>query len=130
MSRLVGAVARVLMAPVFIKGGINQVKKAHRLAPAVDAALEEYGIEVSASGEKLVKFNGIGMTVAGGALALGVFPRTSALTLAGLLVPTTIVGQAFWKEEDERKRSARLSGALSNAAIIGGLLLVAARRRR
>ena len=98
--------------------------------PAVDAALEEYGIEVSASGEKLVKLNGIGMTVAGGALALGVFPRTSALTLAGLLVPTTIVGQAFWKEEDERKRSARLSGALSNAAIIGGLLLVAARRRR
>ena len=130
MSRLVGAVARILMAPVFIKGGINQVKKAHRLAPAVDAALEEYGIEVSASGEKLVKLNGIGMTVAGGALALGVFPRTSALTLAGLLVPTTIGGQAFWKEEDERKRSARLSGALSNAAIIGGLLLVAARRRR
>lgn len=130
MSRLVGAVARILMAPVFIKGGINQVKKAHRLAPAVDAALEEYGIEVSASGEKLVKLNGIGMTVAGGALALGVFPRTSALILAGLLVPTTIVGQAFWKEEDERKRSARLSGALSNAAIIGGLLLVAARRRR
>ena len=130
MSRLVGAVARVLMAPVFIKGGINQVKKAHRLAPAVDAALEEYGIEVSVSGEELVKLNGIGMTVAGGALALGVFPRTSALTLAGLLVPTTIVGQAFWKEEDERKRSARLSGALSNAAIIGGLLLVAARRRR
>ena len=130
MSRLVGAVARVLMAPVFIKGGINQVKKAHRLAPAVDAALEEYGIEVSASGEKLVKLNGIGMTVAGGALALGVFPRTSALTLAGLLVPTTIVGQAFWKEEDERKRSARLSGSLSNAAIIGGLLLVAARQRR
>ena len=130
MSRLVGAVARILMAPVVIKGGINQVKKAHRLAPAVDAALEEYGIEVSASGEKLVKLNGIGMTVAGGALALGVFPRTSALTLAGLLVPTTIVGQAFWKEEDERKRSARLSGALSNAAIIGGLLLVAARRRR
>jgi len=130
MSRLVGAVARILMAPVFIKGGINQVKKAHRLAPAVDAALEEYGIEVSASGEKFVKLNGIGMTVAGGALALGVFPRTSALTLAGLLVPTTIVGQAFWKEEDERKRSARLSGALSNAAIIGGLLLVAARRRR
>ena len=97
MSRLVGAVARILMAPVFIKGGINQVKKAHRLAPAVDAALEEYGIEVSASGEKLVKLNGIGMTVAGGALALGVFPRTSALTLAGLLVPTTIVGQAFWR---------------------------------
>ena len=130
MSRLVGAVARILMAPVFIKGGINQVKKAHRLAPSVDAALEEYGIEVSVSGEELVKLNGIGMTVAGGALALGVFPRTSALALAGLLVPTTLVGQAFWKTQDERKRATRLSGALSNAAIIGGLLLVATRRRR
>jgi len=130
MSRLVGAVARVLMAPVFIKGGINQVKKAHQLAPSVDAALEEYGIEVSVSGEKLVKLNGIGMTAAGSALALGVFPRTSALTLAGLLVPTTIVGQAFWKTKEEGKREVRLSGALSNAAIIGGLLLVVARRRR
>ena len=130
MSRLVGAVARALMAPVFIRGGINQVKKAHRLAPSVNAALEEYGIEVSVSGEELVKLNGIGMTVAGGALALGVFPRTSALALAGLLVPTTLVGQAFWKTQDERKRATRLSGALSNAAIIGGLLLVAARRRR
>ena len=39
MSRLVGAVARVLMASVFIRGGINQVKKAHRLAPSIDAAL-------------------------------------------------------------------------------------------
>ena len=130
MSRLGGAVARALMAPVFIRGGINQVKKAHRLAPSVDAALEEYGIEVSVSGEELVKLNGIGMTVAGGALALGVFPRTSALALAGLLVPTTLVGQAFWKTQDERKRATRLSGALSNAAIIGGLLLVATRRRR
>ena len=130
MSRLVGTVARALMAPVFIRGGINQVKKAHRLAPSVDAALEEYGIEVSVSGEELVKLNGIGMTVAGGALALGVFPRTSALALAGLLVPTTLVGQAFWKTQDERKRATRLSGALSNAAIIGGLLLVATRRRR
>ena len=130
MSRLVGAVARALMAPVFIRGGINQVKKAHRLAPSVDAALEEYGIEVSVSGEELVKLNGIGMTVAGGALALGVFPRTSALALAGLLVPTTLVGQAFWKTQDERKRATKLSGALSNAAIIGGLLLVATRRRR
>ena len=130
MSRLVGAVARALMAPVFIRGGINQVKKAHRLAPSVDAALEEYGIEVSVSGEELVKLNGIGMTVAGSALALGVFPRTSALALAGLLVPTTLVGQAFWKTQDERKRATRLSGALSNAAIIGGLLLVATRRRR
>ena len=130
MSRLVGVVARALMAPVFIRGGINQVKKAHRLAPSVDAALEEYGIEVPVGGEELVKLNGIGMAAAGGTLALGVFPRISALALAGLLVPTTMVGQAFWKEEDERKRSARLSGALSNAAIIGGLLLVAARRRR
>ena len=77
MSRLVGAVARALMAPIFIRGGINQVKKAHRLAPSVDAALEEYGIEVSVSGEELVKLNGIGMTVTSGALALRVFPRTS-----------------------------------------------------
>ena len=70
------------------------------------------------------------MAIAGGALALGVAPRLSAAALIGMLIPTTVVGHPFWKLEDEAKRRAAVSGMFNNAAVIGGLLLVAAGRRR
>ena len=122
--------ARGLLAGVFVSGGINQVKGAHLLAPKVDAAKEEYGVIIDVAGEDLVRLNGAGMAIAGGALALGVAPRLSAAALIGMLIPTTVVGHPFWKIEDEAKRRAAVSGALSNAAIVGGLLLVAAGRGR
>ena len=122
--------ARGLLAGVFVVGGINQIKGAHLLADKVEAAKEEYGVVLDVAGEDLVRLNGAGMALAGGALALGIAPRLSAAALIGLLVPTTIVGHPFWKIEDEAKRRAAVSGALSNAAIVGGLLLVAAGRGR
>jgi len=64
------------------------------------------------------------------ALALGIAPRLSAAALIGLLVPTTIVGHPFWKIEDKAKRRTAVTGTLNNAAIIGGLMLVRARRKR
>jgi hypothetical protein len=70
------------------------------------------------------------MALAGGALALGIAPRLSAAALIGLLVPTTIVGHPFWKIEDKAKRRTAVTGTLNNAAIIGGLMLVRARRKR
>lgn len=122
--------ARGLLAGVFVVGGINQVKGAHLLADKVEAAKEEYGVVLDVAGEDLVRLNGAGMALAGGALALGIAPRLSAAALIGLLVPTTIVGHPFWKIEDKAKRRTAVTGALNNAAIIGGLMLVRARRKR
>lgn len=122
--------ARGLLAGVFIVGGINQIKGAHLLADKVEAAKEEYGVVLDVAGEDLVRLNGAGMALAGGALALGIAPRLSAAALIGLLVPTTIVGHPFWKIEDKAKRRTAVTGALNNAAIIGGLMLVRARRKR
>lgn len=129
MTRLSHFVSRALLAPVFISGGINQLRGSRHLVPAVSAALDEYGLVPPVGAQDLVRLNGAGMLAAGSAMALGILPRTSALALAGLLVPTTLVGQAFWKAEDPGRRAQKLSGALSNVAIIGGLLLVASRRR-
>jgi hypothetical protein len=122
--------ARGLLAGVFVVGGINQVKGAHLLADKVEAAKEEYGVVLDVAGEDLVRLNGAGMALAGGALALGIAPRLSAAALIGLLVPTTIVGHPFWKIEDKAKRRTAVTGTLNNAAIIGGLMLVRARRKR
>ena len=122
--------ARGLLAGVFVVGGINQIKGAHLLADKVEAAKEEYGVVLDVAGEDLVRLNGAGMVLAGGALALGIAPRLSAAALIGLLVPTTIVGHPFWKIEDKVKRRTAVTGTLNNAAIIGGLMLVRARRKR
>ena len=122
--------ARGLLAGVFVVGGINQIKGAHLLADKVEAAKEEYGVVLDVAGEDLVRLNGAGMALAGGALALGIAPRLSAAALIGLLVPTTIVGHPFWKIEDKAKRRTAVTGSLNNAAIIGGLMLVRARRKR
>ena len=122
--------ARGLLAGVFVVGGINQIKGAHLLADKVEAAKAEYGVVLDVAGEDLVRLNGAGMALAGGALALGIAPRLSAAALIGLLVPTTIVGHPFWKIEDKAKRRTAVTGTLNNAAIIGGLMLVRARRKR
>ena len=122
--------ARGLLAGIFVVGGINPVKGAHLLADKVEAAKEEYGVVLDVAGEDLVRLNGAGMALAGGALALGIAPRLSAAALIGLLVPTTIVGHPFWKIEDKAKRRTAVTGTLNNAAIIGGLMLVRARRKR
>ena len=122
--------ARGLLAGVFVVGGINQIKGAHLLADKVEAAKEEYGVVLDVAGEDLVRLNGAGMALAGGALALGIAPRLSAAALIGLLVPTTIVGHPFWKIEDKAKRRTAVTRTLNNAAIIGGLMLVRARRKR
>ena len=122
--------ARGLLAGVFVVGGINQIKGAHLLADKVEAAKEEYGVVLDVAGEDLVRLNGAGMALAGGALALGIAPRLSAAALIGLLVPTTIVGHPFWKIEDKAKRRTAVTGTLNHAAIIGGLMLVRARRKR
>lgn len=62
-------------------------------------------------------------------LALNIAPRLAAAALIGSLVPTTIVGHAFWKEEQEVARNAQLLQFLKNLGLIGGLLLLLTQKR-
>ena len=77
--------------------------------------------------ESAVRFNGAAMAAGGGALILNVFPRLAAAGLAASLVPTTLAGHAFWKDEDPATRKANRIQVLKNAGLIGGLLTVAAK---
>ena len=74
--------------------------------------------------EKAVVFNGAVMVIAGLALASGIAPKLAATVLIGSLVPTTVVGHAFWKEETVAGRKNQLTQFFKNLGLIGGLMLV------
>ena len=56
-------------------------------------------------------------------LAAGFLPRVGALAIAATLVPTTLAGHPFWKEEDPAKRKTQRVQFLKNMAMMGGVLL-------
>lgn len=112
-------VARALLSAQFVRGGYLVAKDAGSLP----AALERAGVP---GGETLVRLNGLAMLVGGCALALGVKPRLAALGLAASLVPTTIVGHPFWKEDDPAVRSAQKTQFMKGLTMLGGLILEAA----
>jgi len=79
--------------------------------------------------EQAVVLNGALMILAGLLLGLGIAPRIAAALLIGSLVPTTIVGHAFWKEEPGPEREKQLLQFLKNLGLIGGLLMVVSEKQ-
>jgi putative oxidoreductase len=119
-------VARPLLAGMFVYGGLDafrnpagKVPRAEKVAPDIAGA-----VGIDADTEQLVQFNGAVQVGAGITMALGVFPRLSALVLAGSLIPTTLAGHRFWEAEDDVARAQQTIQLLKNAAMFGGLLLV------
>ncbi|MDB5114158.1 MAG: DoxX family protein [Chloroflexi bacterium] len=109
---------RIGIASVFIHSGIDAA-----FEPGMrPAKLEAVGIPEP---ELMVRLNGAGMAIAGTTLGLGIRPRESALALLALLVPTTLVGHAFWNEEGPARRMQEMQ-FLKNVALAGGLLTVIA----
>ena len=119
-------VARPLLAGMFVYGGLDAFRnpsgKAPRAAKVTPAIADAVGID--ADTEQLVKLNGAVQVAAGTTLALGIFPRVSAVALAVSLVPTTLAGHRFWEEADEAARAQQTVQFLKNAAMMGGLLMV------
>jgi uncharacterized membrane protein YphA (DoxX/SURF4 family) len=76
-----------------------------------------------------VVLNGALMILAGLLLGLGIAPRRAAALLIGSLVPTTLVGHAFWKEEPGTEREKQLLQFLKNLGLIGGLLMVVSEKQ-
>jgi putative oxidoreductase len=121
-DRLAVAIARVLMAGIFIHGGWNAFKEpANRAKQA-----EKLGLP---NAERMVRANGLAMAAGGAALALGIVPRAAAAGLIASLVPTTLAGHRFWEEEDPQARRMQLTQVLKNLGLIGGLVLLLSRER-
>ncbi|TME01497.1 MAG: DoxX family protein [Chloroflexi bacterium] len=111
------SLSRLLLSGIFISGGADAfLKPGGRVKKVAAFDIPE--------AEQAVKLNGATMVFAGTALALGIAPKAAATVLIGCLIPTTIVGHPFWKEEDSGSRKNQQVQFLKNLGLMGGLLLV------
>ncbi len=128
---LVRRIARPLLAAQFVHGGVDQLRrpstKASNGGPLIPAlAGTAIGpVSLPEDPAALVRLNGGIMAGAGTLLGLGRFPRLSALVLAASVVPTTLSGHQFWKEEDPEAKSRELTQVLKDVGLLGGLLITA-----
>ncbi|HEX5114496.1 MAG TPA: DoxX family membrane protein [Pseudonocardiaceae bacterium] len=126
--------ARPLLASVFVVSGIdilrnpeNRVKVA---TPFLRSAMDKVGDSlpegVPTDPATLVKVSAGVKLLAGLGLALGKFPRLSALVLALDLVPTTLAAHAYWEHEDPAVRGQQRVHFQKNLGLLGGLLIAVA----
>ena len=118
-----------MVASIFIIQGYDTFRRPERVAPRAEPVvrpLAERFSAVPAKTEDAVRLNGAVQMAAGTLLALGRFPRLSALALAGTLVPTTLAGHRFWEAEEEPDRAQQRIHFLKNLSMLGGLLIAAA----
>jgi len=123
------AFARPMVASIFILQGYDTLRRPERVAAAAEPvvrALAERVPAVPAKTEQAVRLNGAVQLVAGSLLALGRFPRLSALALAATLVPTTVAGHRFWEDDEEKDQAQQRIHFLKNLSMFGGLLIAAA----
>lgn len=129
---LLRAVARPMMASMFVVGGINSVRNAPALAttakpvtdkivPLVRRAAPTAPIPEDVT--TLVRINGAAQVAGGLMLATGRMPRLSSLLLAATLAPTTAAGHAFWQESDPAAKANQKVHFFKNISMAGGLLM-------
>jgi uncharacterized membrane protein YphA (DoxX/SURF4 family) len=118
-----------MLASIFIVQGYEALRHPERVAPRAEPVVRPVKERVPILPEETedtVRLNGAVQVVAGSMLALGWWPRLSALALAGSLVPTTLAGHRYWEHEDGETRAQQRIHFLKNLAILGGLLIAAA----
>ncbi len=118
-----------MLASIFIVGGYNTLRDPGRVAPAAEPVVRPVADRVSFVPDKIeqaVRINAAVQVVAGSLLALGRWPRLSALAIAATLVPTTYAGHRFWEVDDKQERAQQRIHFLKNLSMLGGLLLAAA----
>jgi putative oxidoreductase len=118
-----------MLASIFVVQGLDTFQHPERVVKAAEpvvGAISERIPAVPSETEQAVRLNGAVQAVAGTTLGLGIFPRTSALVLAGTLVPTTLAGHRYWEIEDPELRAQQRMHFLKNLTMLGGLLVAAA----
>ena len=123
------AIARPMLASIFIVQGWDTFRNPGKVAPRAEPVVQRIAERVPAvpdDTEQAVRLNGAIQVAAGTMLALGRFPRLSALVLAATLVPTTAAGHRFWETDDKQERAQQRVHFLKNVSMLGGLLIAAA----
>ena len=125
------AFARPMLASIFIVEGFDTLRHPERVAPTAEPVVRQLAdrlpaLPIPAKPEQAVRINGAVQLAAGTLLALGRFPRLSALAIAATLVPTTLAGHRFWEAEEDETQAQQRIHFMKNLAMFGGLLIAAA----
>jgi len=118
-----------MLASIFIVQGYDTLRRPERVAARAEKVVGPLKERIDAlpdDTEQLVRINGGVQLVAGTLLAMGRFPRLSALALAATLVPTTLAGHPYWETKDDQERAQQRIHFLKNLTMLGGLLIAAA----
>lgn len=128
----VRSLAHAMLASVFVSGGIHTLlhpehaaKQAEPVSQRLAAATENTAPWLPTGPVAVVRANAAIQVGGAALLASGRLPRLAALALAASLVPTTLVGHAWWRYQDPAQRSNHRNHFLKNVAILGGLALTA-----
>lgn len=124
---VVRRLARPMLAAIFIKTGIDQVRRASAIAPAAEPVAHAVSgpLHLPDDPVVLVRLNGAVMATAGLLYATGRLPRVAALALAATTAPTAYVNHPFWTEKDKSVRGEVLEDFLKDVALLGAALLAA-----
>jgi putative oxidoreductase len=116
---LLRRLSRLFLSGIFVVAGSEAFQNpGPRVAKAAGLGLP--------NPELATKANAAVMVGAGTAMALGLRNRWAAAALLASLVPTTLAGHPYWKEEDAQARSTQRTQFLKNLGLLGGLLAVLA----
>ena len=128
------ALARPMLASMFVVGGVNALRNAPALAagarPVTDrlVPLAKKAVPAAPIPQDpitLVRINAGVQIVAGLSLATGRAPRIAALALAGSVAPTTLAGHRFWEADGKEARQQQMIHFFKNLSMLGGLLIAA-----
>jgi uncharacterized membrane protein YphA (DoxX/SURF4 family) len=118
--RLLRLLARFAVAAPFVWLGYEAATEpGMRVKAAAD-----FGVPPERA-EAAVRMNGAVMVAGGLGVATGILPRLSAVGVVGSMIPTTLAGHSFWREEDPAARKANRIQFLKNLGMVGGLLAIA-----
>lgn len=113
---------RMTLSTVFIHQGVNGLQDSGHVAAVAEANdLPEP--------ELLEQVHHTTNVVAGTTMALGIFPRLSALALLANLVPATVLAHNPNEADDEGERTEQTVHAAKNISLVGALLMVLGTRK-
>jgi len=122
LQRYVLTLSGVLMSIVFLLNGLGIIDQ------AVGAKeLLEHGAPASLVPFLMLSARTIEI-VAGFSLALGIYPRLAAVAILAFLFPATLTAHTFWQVSGTAAFTPQLLNFFKNAAMMGGLLFIAATR--
>lgn len=131
---MIRKLARPMLASVYIADGVNTVKNAsehandaERVVKTIKSVLpSQYSQFIPSDPATVAKINGGVKIGAASTFALGKAPRLSASLLAASTVGTLLGRNAFWDAKDSDDKARRRNGAMTNVALLGGVLLASA----